>query len=197
VAQPTNSQKRPPHRPSRRDDILAAGASQIVERGFAAVTVSDIARAASITPSAVYYHFSTKDDIVLELVRRIGDELGEVMAAETGGVVEQTVRELISRFVTWLDQHPVDARLYYVTLVGITPAVEELRRYQLLDQVSRVTSGPLRRLRRSVRATELRTVALALLVLLGEFARALTGPDAPGRDALEAQLFELGSRLIA
>jgi hypothetical protein len=48
-----------------------------------------------------------------------------------------------------------------------------------------------------MRPTELKTVALALLVLLGEFARALTGPDALGRDALEAQLFELGSRLIA
>jgi AcrR family transcriptional regulator len=197
VAQPTNNQKRPPHRPSRRDDILTAGASQIVERGFAAVTVNDIARAAGMTPSAIYYHFSTKDDIVLELVRRIGDELGDLVAAEIGASADEAVRELISRFVTWLDQHPVDARLYYVTLVGITPAVEELRRYQFLDQVSRVTAGPLRRLRRAVRTTELKTVALALLVLLGEFARALTGPDVPGREALEAELFELGLRLIA
>jgi AcrR family transcriptional regulator len=199
VAQLTNSGKRPAHRPSRRDDILTAGAKEFVERGFAAVTVSDIARAANMTPSAVYYHFSTKDDIILELVRRIGDQVGELVSAGGSTGIDQSGRDLIARFVGWLDRHPTDARLYYVASVGVTQAVEELRRYQFLHQVTQITSGPLRPLRRTMRSTELKTVALALLVLLSEFARAVTSPDAldtGSRHMLEAEVVELGLRLL-
>src|SRR4051812_4064284 len=49
--------RRPAHRPSRRDDVLAAGVVEFVERGFAPVSVTDIARRAGMTPAAVYYHF--------------------------------------------------------------------------------------------------------------------------------------------
>jgi hypothetical protein len=89
--------------------------------------------------------------------------------------------------------------LYYVASVGVTQAVEELRRYQFLHQVTQITSGPLRPLRRTMRATELKTVALALLVLLSEFARAVTSPDAldtGSRHMLEAEVVELGLRLL-
>src|ERR1044072_4508358 len=67
--------RRPAHRPSRRDDVLAAGTVEFVERGFASVSVTDIAKRAGMTPAAVYYHFPTKEDVLLAIVGRTGDAI--------------------------------------------------------------------------------------------------------------------------
>src|SRR5690242_10829332 len=74
ISEPTTA-RRPAHRPSRRDDVLVAGTVEFVERGFASVSVTDIAKRAGMTPAAVYYHFPTKEDVLLALVGRTGDAI--------------------------------------------------------------------------------------------------------------------------
>ncbi|MFK7917378.1 MAG: TetR/AcrR family transcriptional regulator [Ilumatobacter sp.] len=54
--------------PSRRDEILAAAARVIAERGIKQATVRDIGDAAGILSGSLYYHFESKDQIVLELL---------------------------------------------------------------------------------------------------------------------------------
>ncbi|WP_208543023.1 TetR/AcrR family transcriptional regulator [Nocardioides euryhalodurans] len=50
----------------RRDEILAA-TSGIVDRiGLAATRVTDVAQALGVSPSLVFYHFGTKDALVVE-----------------------------------------------------------------------------------------------------------------------------------
>lgn len=54
--------------PSRRDEILAVAATVIAERGIKQATVRDIGEAAGILSGSLYHHFSSKDQIVLELL---------------------------------------------------------------------------------------------------------------------------------
>src|SRR2546423_13784063 len=89
----------PPTPLPRRDDVLAAGTVEFVERGFSSVSVTDIAKRAGMTPAAVYYHFPTKEDVLLALVGRTGDAITElcsqlVEAPATG----DAVTALIDRF---------------------------------------------------------------------------------------------------
>lgn len=53
---------------SRRDEILAVAATVIAERGLAGATVRDIGQAAGILSGSLYHHFSSKEQIVLELL---------------------------------------------------------------------------------------------------------------------------------
>ena len=53
---------------SRRDEILAVAAQVIAERGIKGATVRDIGQAAGILSGSLYYHFDSKEQIVLELL---------------------------------------------------------------------------------------------------------------------------------
>lgn len=53
--------KNPP--PDRRQEILAAAFRLFAEKGYAATTNADIARAAGVTPPALYYYFPSKADL--------------------------------------------------------------------------------------------------------------------------------------
>jgi AcrR family transcriptional regulator len=199
VSSDQNSARRPAHRPSRRDDVLAAGTVEFIERGFASVSVTDIAKGAGMTPAAVYYHFPTKEDVLLALVGRTGDALTELCAeAVEAATVEEAVTALIDRFLGWLDAHPDDARLYYQSSQGATADVEALRREQRRHQVTAMLNGPLKPARGSMSATELRVVAIALLVLFGEVTRLLSDgkPTKRRRDAVRAEAVDLGLRLV-
>jgi AcrR family transcriptional regulator len=191
--------RRPAHRPSRRDDVLAAGTVEFVERGFASVSVTDIAKRAGMTPAAVYYHFPTKEDVLLALVGRTGDDLAELCGkALDAAAVEDAVTALIDRFLTWLETHAADARLYYQSSQGATHDVEALRREQRGHQVAAMLNGPLKAARDSMSNTELRVVAIALLVLFGEVTRLLSEgrPTKRHRDAVRAEAVDLGLRLV-
>jgi AcrR family transcriptional regulator len=53
---------------SRREEILAVAAEVIAERGIAGATVRDIGQAAGILSGSLYYHFDSKEQIVLDLL---------------------------------------------------------------------------------------------------------------------------------
>jgi AcrR family transcriptional regulator len=161
--------------------------------------VTDIATRAGMTPAAVYYHFPTKEDVLLALVGRTGDAISELCAGlvEAAGA-EDAVTGLVDRFLAWLETHPADARLYYQSSQGATADVEALRREQRGHQVTAMLTGPLKPAEASMSATELRVVAIALLVLFGEVTRLLSEgrPTKRHREAVRAEAVDLGLRLV-
>ncbi len=50
----------------RRDEILSATVGLIDREGLAAVRVADVASELGVSPSLVFYHFGTKDDLVAD-----------------------------------------------------------------------------------------------------------------------------------
>lgn len=50
----------------RRDEILTTTVGLIDREGLAAVRVADVAAELGVSPSLVFYHFGTKDDLVAE-----------------------------------------------------------------------------------------------------------------------------------
>jgi AcrR family transcriptional regulator len=55
---------RPSNTNERRAEIVRAARQVIAERGFQELRVSDIARLAGTSPSAVHYHFRSRDEIL-------------------------------------------------------------------------------------------------------------------------------------
>lgn len=76
---PASLQGRRPR--NRRDLILAAAGDLFAERGYEHVTLGDVAAAVAVGPSALYRHFSGKEDLLTEVLlaamRPLAHALGE------------------------------------------------------------------------------------------------------------------------
>jgi AcrR family transcriptional regulator len=71
---------------SRRDELLELAAAMFAERGLRATTVRDIADSAGILSGSLYHHFSSKEEMVDELLRGfldwLFDRYQEIVATE-------------------------------------------------------------------------------------------------------------------
>ncbi len=60
----------PPPGPGRREQILEAALGVLGKAGFKGFTMDAIARATGLTPAALYWHFSSKEELLKALARR-------------------------------------------------------------------------------------------------------------------------------
>lgn len=60
---------------TRRDELLALAATMFAKRGLRATTVRDIADSAGILSGSLYHHFSSKEEMVDEVLRGFLDWL--------------------------------------------------------------------------------------------------------------------------
>ena len=66
-----------PQPATRRGELLELAATMFAERGLRATTVRDIADAAGILSGSLYHHFSSKEEMVDEVLRSFLDWLFE------------------------------------------------------------------------------------------------------------------------
>ena len=64
-----------PQPATRREELLELAAAMFAERGLRATTVRDIADAAGILSGSLYHHFSSKEEMVDEVLRSFLDWL--------------------------------------------------------------------------------------------------------------------------
>jgi TetR/AcrR family transcriptional regulator, cholesterol catabolism regulator len=76
-----------PRSNNRRDLLLESAAQLFVEKGFSATATRDIARVSGMLPGSLYYHFPSKEDLLIavyeEGVNRIGRSV-DAAVAEAG-----------------------------------------------------------------------------------------------------------------
>ncbi len=82
-----------------RTDILQAAIDLFARRGILATTMSELARTIKMTPGALYWHFPTKEDLLLASI----DELHQRFVAEFTPLLAQarrlTAKKQLSGFV--------------------------------------------------------------------------------------------------
>ena len=81
-------QESPSRRPSNRRELILEAAIQLFhERGYPATGVDDIGKAVAVSGPAIYRHFSSKEEILLEAIQLAADEVHEanLNARATGG----------------------------------------------------------------------------------------------------------------
>lgn len=76
--------ERAPRQDNRRQGLLDAAAALICRRGYHATSMRDIARATDMLPGSIYYHFASKEELLVAIytegVRRIAARVDRAVA---------------------------------------------------------------------------------------------------------------------
>ncbi|MBI2723780.1 MAG: TetR/AcrR family transcriptional regulator [Chloroflexi bacterium] len=90
-------------RKQTRARLIDAALQLFSTSGYEHATVDDISQAAGFSKGAYYFHFSTKDDVLLELLRNWTDDRNRVLASEagddgavTGAILQRTLESFFS-----------------------------------------------------------------------------------------------------
>jgi AcrR family transcriptional regulator len=159
--------KRPAHRPSRRATVVHSAMELFASQRSDAITVAEIAEAAGMTSAAVYYHFASKDDILLEGLRSLGEALVTEARRTQQDIAARgaSVGELPVRLIQWMDEQRAEATVWFVKSSGVSLAVEQLRREIRGDLITVLTRAA-KAARDKISTAEAAVVATALLSLL-------------------------------
>jgi AcrR family transcriptional regulator len=88
-----------PRRGDTRQRIQDVALDLFAERGYEKTSLREIAEQLDVTKAALYYHFKTKEDIVLSLFQDLSKPLDELIAwGERQPRTLETKRELLRRY---------------------------------------------------------------------------------------------------
>ena len=107
----------PAHRPSRRAHILQAALRAFGQNSLARglPTMGSIASHAGVTTAALYYHFSSRADLMVTLMTQIHPQvLGMFEKATPDGRTTAWVTELCAEVAGWAVEEPDAARFYFL-----------------------------------------------------------------------------------
>lgn len=127
----------------RRERLLAAALEVFATRGFHATKVRDVCRAAKLTERYFYESFTDKeallgtltDTIVADLVEASGPSIARV-TTDLDGAIRSAARVIVHS----LTDDPARARILFVEMVGVSPAIEQRRR-ELIGALVDVVGG--------------------------------------------------------
>lgn len=120
----------PAQRPSRRAEIVRAAIAQFARKGFIDASLSHVAEQANVTVTAVYYHFSSKEELFNEALRTVFEAINlAVSTARSGGgpADRAALDAVIDAFWTWTDNHPDETALVHIHIPGVTRQAALLR----------------------------------------------------------------------
>lgn len=73
-------------RRNKREDVLQRAAELIARRGFDGTSMRDIANAVGMLPGSLYYHFPSKEDMLIAIHKRVVDDMLERVINALEGV---------------------------------------------------------------------------------------------------------------
>lgn len=185
-SQRANAQRLSTEEPSTRERILDAALDLFVEKGYEKTSLREIAERLGFTKAALYYHFSSKQDILMALHLRL-HRLAQLGASRFGDgpVTPATWAGLLDWFI---DQIPANRKLIAMHERNRTAFEEvhskehDLEHQDLEERLRAALSDPSSPLRDRVRMAFAFSAVMGGLVLGGE---AFGGENA---DRLTAEL---------
>jgi AcrR family transcriptional regulator len=88
---------------TRREEILDAAGRLFAERGYAAVSASEVAREAGVTPGLLHHYFGGKRGLFVTLVERLAPKVVDVIRVDATRPVYVRTRSFATSWFDWVD----------------------------------------------------------------------------------------------
>jgi len=128
------------------------------------VTVQDIATVVGVTPAAVYYHFASKEQILIDGMQRFRDDLLDRVRT-LADTPQMAVGDLVAELLGWVSRRRVPGLVYFVSSIGLNLMIEAVRRDGRQDMVE-VLRPVVSAARGRTSRAEAGVIAVALVSLL-------------------------------
>jgi AcrR family transcriptional regulator len=118
------------HRPSRREEIIEAAVPVFARNGFVDASMNDVADRAGVTVTAVYYHFSGKEELYEAAIAHVLRTVDEVVAnvrADDAPASPGDLHRVIEAVWEWVDDNPEAATLVHLHTPSATRQAAGLR----------------------------------------------------------------------
>lgn len=191
-----------------RDSLIAAAREEFGARGYADTALDDIVRRARVTKGAFYHHFSSKEDLFLQVLENVKKELSraafvvhvdhrpfappEAQQRQFGRFIEQTNDEiweqLIERCRRYIELH-TDPMVRRIVLVDARSVLhwKDLQRIEEEHGITLLRADFRRAMRRAIiRRLPLRMLAVLFAGALNEVCLAVADAEEPDRALDEA-----------
>lgn len=136
----------------------------INERGYDAVSMSDIAQAAGLTKATLYYHFPSKADLLtsgaLDMLSRVQHDIERIINDDT-----LSVRQRLERLAIERQSRPLAATYNAAMMDAAMRQLSEAQRSRLREAFARLNESLLRLVREGIARGELRTVDPEIIAL--------------------------------
>lgn len=157
--------KRAAHRPSRRDVVVAEAMSLCSVRSIEDVTVADIAGEAQMSSAAIYFHYRSKEELLLEGLRVFAQRIVAQLRAGVDADPGVSLGDVIVSLLEWTDTERSASLVYFVRSPGWSNSIEQLRQ-ETRHELVRILSTGLRVRRHIPSGAKQATAAAALVGLL-------------------------------
>jgi len=111
-------------REAMRQEVAAAAVRLFLDRGFDAVTTTEIAAAAGISPRSFFRYFETKEDVVLGSLRETGVRVRDALASRTAEEPAWEALRMALRVVVHTPVHPTEDLVAMAGLLLNTPSIQ-------------------------------------------------------------------------
>lgn len=133
-------------RETRRELILTTARSLFAERDFRSVTVREIARAAGISPAAIYRYYATLDDLFLDVFFAGARNITNLVDAEIRKRGRCSVRKFCELYVLFLNENMSFYQMMGHFMLGGNLSAEATAKLNpimraLIDRVEAVVRG--------------------------------------------------------
>lgn len=127
---PTTVPRKPAHRPSRRQELVQAAVAVFARQGYVESSVEQIAEGAGVVPTAIYYHFGTKEELFHQALKYAMDQFSQAVEEvrdSAGSAGPEVLRRVVKTGWQWWESHPDESLLIGRYSQSTTGQAMELR----------------------------------------------------------------------
>lgn len=101
----------------RINDILDAAVSEFIAKGYEVTSMDSIAARAGLTKGGLYYHFESKDDVLVRANERFMEPVLDIMtAASKTASAAKGLTAYITRYMRYWTSHPREMSFIFLTM---------------------------------------------------------------------------------
>jgi AcrR family transcriptional regulator len=188
--------RKPANRPSRRHHLIDAGVELFSLEPWEFITVADIVERAGMTPATFYYHFSSREELLEEILQDFAHKWIDMVerllkAADTPDALCDVAAALLDE----VDAAGQTAKIFFLGTEK-EPLLAERIRSKARKRLIRSATKAVRRIDPDREMATARVNGVAMVVLYEMAARSRLGLDEPyrtlGSRRFRAELAKLG-----
>lgn len=117
-----------PEGQARNEEVFRTAAQLMVEKGYGATSINDIAQAVGMTKAGLYHHIRSKQDLLFQILQHAMDGLDRVVIkpAKRLSDPEVRLRETIRLHVRGLFEHGLEFALLFPERRHLEPAQQKV-----------------------------------------------------------------------